>query len=92
MLVYGKEPIETGIARVAKYGYDFTEVVGEPEEIPASRIRKALDENNILASSIVSIYTPDRDLVSSNSAIRANTLKYIYISTGSIIQVHNAAV
>jgi len=77
MLVYGTEPIEDGIARVAKYGYDFTEVVGEPEQIPAARIRTALDANDILASSIVSIYTPDRDLVSSNSSIRANTVDYI---------------
>lgn len=77
MLVYGNEPIEIGIARVAKNGYDFTEVVGEPEQVSASRIRKSLDENNILASSIVSIFTPDRDLVSSDPRIRANTLTYI---------------
>lgn len=77
MLVYGTEPIEEGIARVAKYGYDFAEVVGEPEQISASRIRAALDANDILASSIVSIYTPERDLVSSNHAIRQNTVKYI---------------
>lgn len=77
MLVYGNEPIEIGIARVARNGYDFTEVVGEPEQVSAGRIRKALDENGILASSIVSIYTPERDLVSSNASIRANTVKYI---------------
>ena len=77
MLVYGKEPIEIGIARVARNGYDFTEVVGEPEQVSAERIRKALDENGILASSIVSIFTPERDLVSSNANVRANTVKYI---------------
>ena len=77
MLVYGNEPIEIGIARLAKYGYDYAEIVGEPEQISPDRYVKALKENNLRASSIVSIYTPDRDLVSSNPAIRENTIRYI---------------
>ena len=77
MLVYGTEPIETGIARLSKYGYDYAEIVGEPEQITAAQYNEVLSKYNLPVSSIVSIYTPERDLVSSNSAIRANTVKYI---------------
>lgn len=77
MLVYGTEPIETGIARLAKYGYDFAEIVGEPEQISAEQYNEALHRFNMPVSSIVSIYTPERDLVSSNPSIRENTIKYI---------------
>jgi sugar phosphate isomerase/epimerase len=77
MLVYGTEPIEAGIARLAKFGYDYAEIVGEPDQITAAQYNEALGKYNLPVSSIVSIYTPERDLVSSNVAIRANTVKYI---------------
>ena len=77
MLVYGNEPIEIGIARLSKFGYDFAEIVGEPEQISAAQYNEALKRFNMKVSSIVSIYTPERDLVSSNAAIRENTKKYI---------------
>jgi sugar phosphate isomerase/epimerase len=77
MLVYGTEPIELGIARLAKFGYDYAEIVGEPTQISAAEYSQALSKHNMPVSSIVSIYTPERDLVSSNPAIRANTVAYI---------------
>jgi sugar phosphate isomerase/epimerase len=77
MLVYGTESIEIGIARLSKYGYDFAEIVGEPEQISANQYSEVLSRFNMPVSSIVSIYSPERDLVSSNPAIRANTIKYI---------------
>jgi sugar phosphate isomerase/epimerase len=76
-LVYAGEDIEQGIKRLAGYGYDAAEFVGEPETMDAHRIRKLLDTYNLGASSICAIYTPERDLVSSNPEIRANTVRYI---------------
>ncbi|WP_027093333.1 sugar phosphate isomerase/epimerase family protein [Cohnella thermotolerans] len=76
-LVYAGEDIERGIRRLAGFGYDGVEFVGEPERMDAGRIRELLDENGIAASSICAIYTPERDLVSSNPEVRKNAVKYL---------------
>jgi sugar phosphate isomerase/epimerase len=76
-LVYGHEPIELGIARVARFGYEGVELVGEPGLADVRGIRRALSENNVVASSIVSIFTPERDIVSSNPEIRRNAIDYV---------------
>ena len=77
MLVYGLEPLNIGIERIAKFGYDFVEVVGEPTKTSIPIVEKALLENNIGISTIISIFTPERDLVSSNENIRKNTITYL---------------
>lgn len=76
-LVYGTEPIALGIARVAKFGYDGVEFVGEPAQADVPAIRAELERNGVVASSIVSIYTPERDIVSSNSAVRRAAIDYV---------------
>lgn len=76
-LVYGEEPITTGIERVAKAGYDGVELVGEPAQTDVREVKAALDANGVVASSIVSIYTPERDIVSSNPQIRQAAVDYV---------------
>ncbi len=76
-LVYGAEPIELGIARVADAGFDGVELVGEPGNSDAAAIRAALDANGVRASSIVSIYTPERDIVSSTASVRSAAIDYV---------------
>lgn len=76
-LVYGQEPLETGIARLAKFGYDGVEIVGEPATMDATAIRRSLDEHGIPNSGICAIYTPERDLVSSNADIRRAAVAYV---------------
>ncbi|MDQ1005468.1 sugar phosphate isomerase/epimerase [Neobacillus niacini] len=76
-LVYAGEDIETSIARLAKYGYDGVEFVGEPEQMDADRIKELLDKYNIEASTICAIYNAERDLVSSNENIRKNAVNYL---------------
>jgi sugar phosphate isomerase/epimerase len=76
-LVYTGEDIEHGIQRLARFGYDAVEFVGEPERLNAASIRGMLEKNAIQASSICAIYTPERDLVSSNVSIRRNAVHYI---------------
>jgi sugar phosphate isomerase/epimerase len=77
ILVYGEEPIARGIERVAKAGYDGVEIVGEPAQTDVKEVKAALDANNVVASSIVSIYTPERDIVSSNESIRRDAVDYV---------------
>ncbi|WP_404445589.1 sugar phosphate isomerase/epimerase [Microbacterium marinum] len=76
-LVYGEEPITEGIARVADAGYDGVELVGEPAQTNIGEVKSALADNGVVASSIVSIYTPERDIVSSTVAIRAAARDYV---------------
>lgn len=76
-LVYGHEPIETGIARLAGFGYDGVEFVGEPSEHDAATISEQLNRHGVVASSIISIFTPERDIVSSDPSIRAHAIDYV---------------
>lgn len=76
-LVYGHEPIAIGIERVARFGYSGVELVGEPDQFDIAEITGALEKNNVVASSIISIFTPERDLVSSNPEIRRHAVDYV---------------
>lgn len=76
-LVYSNEDINKSIQRLAKFGYDFVDFVGEPEEQDINIINKSLRENNIEASSICGVFNESRDLVSSSSDIRKNAINYI---------------
>jgi len=76
-LVYAGEPISEGIARLAKYGYDGVDFVGEPSQFDTKEICSLLDKYNIEASSICAIFTVQRDFVSSNPDIRKNAIAYV---------------
>jgi sugar phosphate isomerase/epimerase len=76
-LVYGHEPIEQGIDRLARYGYDGVEFIGEPESLDAGLIKAELARHGTRASSVISIFTPERDIVSSNAEIRRAALDYL---------------
>lgn len=75
-LVYGDEPIEKGIERIAQAGYEGVEFVGEPEKLNLKEIREFLKKYNIEASSICSIYNNNRDLVHPDISIRENGIQY----------------
>lgn len=76
-LVYGHEPVTEGIARLARHGYDGVELIGEPTQSDVNVIKSALDENGVVASSIISIFTPERDIVSVDPAIRKSAIDYL---------------
>jgi len=76
-LVYGHEPIATGIERIARFGYQGVELVGEPADNDADQIAAALKDNGVVASSIISIFTPERDIVSSTPEIRRAAIDYL---------------
>ena len=58
---YGEE-IERSIERVARFGYDAIELVGEPAQYDAARVRELAADAGIAVSSISSMYTAERDL------------------------------
>jgi sugar phosphate isomerase/epimerase len=75
-LVYGEEPISRGIERIARFGYDAVELVGEPTTFDLAQLKRDLAAHEIPASSIISIFTPERDLISSDPDIRRATVAY----------------
>lgn len=76
-LVYAGEDISEGIARLAKFGYDGVDFVGEPDQYNPAYIRCLLAQHNIEASSICAIFNRERDFVSSTPSIRKNAVNYV---------------
>jgi sugar phosphate isomerase/epimerase len=76
-LVYAGEDISKGIVRLAKFGYDGVDFVGEPSQYDTAKIRTLLNENKIEASSICAIFNSERDFVSSSPKIRAQAIQYV---------------
>lgn len=76
-LVYSGEDISASIDRVARFGYDAIEIVGEPDQYSGSEIRRLTEEAGIVVSSVCSIYTAERDLAHPDAAVRANALDYV---------------
>lgn len=76
-LAYGHEPIRQGIDRLARFGYDGVEFVGEPSAVDVDRVGAELARHGTRASSIISIFTPERDIVSSDPGIRRHAIDYV---------------
>lgn len=76
-LVYAGENIGVGIARLAKYGYDGVDFVGEPSQYDTNSINGLLRQHGIEASSICAIFNKERDFVSSDPKIRSNAVSYV---------------
>jgi D-psicose/D-tagatose/L-ribulose 3-epimerase len=65
------------LKRLRKFGYQGVELAGEPDSIDIEKTKKLLLEYNLECSSICGIFTPERDLSSSNEAIRKNAVEYV---------------
>lgn len=76
-LVYFGEPIGTSIERVARFGYDAIELVGEPDNHNWDDVRRRTADAGIGVSSICSIYTgPERDLTNASASNRQKAVDY----------------
>lgn len=76
-LVYYGEEIDKSIERVARFGYDAIELVGEPEQYDGEAIRRRCADAGIAVSSICSIYTGEvRDLTNKDAGNRAKAVDY----------------
>jgi sugar phosphate isomerase/epimerase len=77
-LVYYGEKVSDSIARVAKFGYDALELVGEPDYYDTDEINKLKAEYEIEISSVCSVYSGDeRDLAHPDKAIRDKAIDYV---------------
>ena len=60
-LVYVNEDVEKSIERLARFGYDGVDLVGEPERYDAAQVRALLCRYKIAASSICAVFSAERD-------------------------------
>ena len=60
-LVYVNEDVEKSIERLARFGYDGVDLVGEPERYDAAQVRALLGRYKIDASSICAVFSAERD-------------------------------
>ena len=65
------------IERVARLGYDAIELVGEPDQYDAQRVRELAEDAGIVVSSISSMYTADRDLCHPDPEMRRTAIDYV---------------
>jgi len=75
-LVYHGEEIGASIDRVARFGYDGIELLGQPEDYDPRDVRRRVADAGITVSSISSVVTPDRDFASPDLDTRASALHY----------------
>jgi D-psicose/D-tagatose/L-ribulose 3-epimerase len=71
------EPIETTIARLAKYGYKSIEISGEPDKFPAKDVRALLDHYGLQCWGSVTLMVGGRNMQSGDEAIRASSVQYV---------------
>jgi sugar phosphate isomerase/epimerase len=76
--VYHGEPIAQSFERVARYGYDAIELVGEPANHDVAEVRALSLKHRIKVSSLCSIFFgPERDLVAAEAENREKAKKYV---------------
>src|SRR4030042_4253003 len=77
--IYGNEPVRTQFMRLAKYGYEGIELVGEPDRYNIPEVKGLCKEFGVRVSSILgwSIWgIPGRDSASPDEIERSAALKY----------------
>jgi len=65
------------VERVAAFGYDAIELVGEPEQYDGVRIRELAADAGIAVSSVSSMYTAERDLCHPDARERRKGVDYV---------------
>ena len=75
-IVYTGEEYSAQSTRVAKYGYDAIELVGEPDWYNYKEVNKINGDNGIKVSSICSIFMEGRDLVHPEKSERQKAIDY----------------
>jgi D-psicose/D-tagatose/L-ribulose 3-epimerase len=71
------EPIETTIARLAKYGYKSIEISGEPTIYDSKHVRELLDHYKLNCWGAVTLMIDRRNMQSSDEAKRAASVQYV---------------
>jgi sugar phosphate isomerase/epimerase len=76
-LVYFGEEVGKSIERVAKFGYNAIELVGEPDAYNTTNVRNYVSDYGVTVSSICSIYNHERDLAHPDPQKRKQAIDYV---------------
>lgn len=71
------EPLETTVERLARYGYDAIELMGEPSKYDIKETLAILKKHKIVCTSTVTIMSKDRDLTHPDPKCWQATVDYI---------------
>jgi D-psicose/D-tagatose/L-ribulose 3-epimerase len=80
--IYGPEPIEKTVQRLAKFKYDGLEIKGAPEEYDVKKIKDLLSSYNLKVGSVCGMWPWDadhmktRDLANPNEKVRERGIQY----------------
>ena len=75
--IYGREPLEQSLDRLARCGYDGVELAGEPDAHDPARLRRLISDRGLVVSSVCGLYTAERDLSHTDAAARAAAVRYV---------------
>lgn len=75
---YGEEDFTRTIDRLARFGYDGIEILGELEGFAANRVRQCIRDAGIEASSVCGMFDTERDLGHPEPSRRKHALDYLY--------------
>ena len=70
------EPLETTVARLAKYGYKSIEIMGEPYKYDTTEVKSLLDAHDVSCWGSVTLMMGDRNLLAADEAARENSIQY----------------
>jgi D-psicose/D-tagatose/L-ribulose 3-epimerase len=71
------EPVESTVARLAKYGYESIELAGEPERNRPALVRPVLESYGITCWGAVTRTGGERSLIAADEALRATSVRYV---------------
>jgi D-psicose/D-tagatose/L-ribulose 3-epimerase len=71
------EAIEVTLKRLARFGFQGLEIVGEPVHYDVAQVRALLQQYNIECWGAATFMTPGRDLIHEDAYVRYGTVKYM---------------
>jgi len=71
------EPLETTLGRLARFGYDGIEIMGEPAEYDAGQVRELLEKHKLNCWGAVTLTEKGRDLINGDKYVRLGTIRYM---------------
>jgi len=77
--IYGDEPLDQTLSRLARYGYEAVELVGEPERLAPEEVGAVCRAHGLRVSAVLSwsiFGIPGRDLASPDGHERAQAIRY----------------
>jgi sugar phosphate isomerase/epimerase len=70
------EPIETTLARLARFGYEAIEISGEPATYDAGQVKELLAKHNLKCWGSVTLMVHGRDLIHEDKYVRLGSIQY----------------